>query len=111
MANIPFTQIVRKAAKRADVTQPLANLVIRAMLDTMAEILANENHMELPNLGTLELRIVKRHAGLHPATRLPYPEGIMPLALFRLATSLKKRAGEIHEGKNGPKKIDKIKLK
>ncbi len=83
------SDLVRKVAAKANLTQDQASKAVSAMLDTIKETLAEGEKVVLTGFGTFETRNRQARQGFNPQTREPMEIPASTVPAFSPGSTLK----------------------
>lgn len=74
------TELIASVAEKSDITRKDAEKVLSAVLDTIVEVVANGDKVQIVGFGTFEQRIRKERSGCDPRTgeSITIPETRVP---------------------------------
>ncbi len=94
MKTIRKDELVDRVAERTRLSKTVIWRVFDAVLEEIAQALANQERVHIARFGTFDLRHYPKRPGVHPRTgeTIPYPERYAPS--FRSSLTLKRRIRE-----------------
>ncbi|GIV96340.1 MAG: transcriptional regulator [Herpetosiphonaceae bacterium] len=93
------TELTKKVAEKAGVSQRDAAKVIEAMQETIEEALRNGEKVVLTGFGTFEMRQRRERQGINPKTREPMTIAATRTPGFSASSALKRAVGATEAGR------------